>query len=96
VHRFNQRFVARCRDAGIPAAAVALTWVSRRVDAAIVGGRRTAQMRELQEGLEVARRKANICTTILEELEADSTRLQEYLPDLPNFFGYEPTPCRGC
>lgn len=96
VHQFHRKFVARCGEAGIPPAAVALTWVCRQIDAAVVGGRRTGQIRELLEGLETARRRADTCSAILEELDNDSARLQDQLPELPNFFGYEPTPCRDC
>jgi myo-inositol catabolism protein IolS len=96
VHRFQRRFVESCKDAGIPPAAVALTWATRRVDAAVVGGRRKEHIGELCAGLAVARREAAACLALLEELEVDSLWLQERLPELPNFFGYEPTPCRGC
>ena len=91
--RFGSEMVALCRRAGFEPAAVALRWVVHRADAAVVGARSPRQLEALHRGLDGIRRESTALDSLLDELTDRSDALQRYLPELPNIFGYVPTPC---
>lgn len=98
VHAFNRRWVAVCAGAGVHPAAAALHWVTGRVSAAVVGGRSLEQVDRTADGLTALSTGtvARAADAVLATVQPESTALQRRLPDLPNLFGYVPTPCRGC
>jgi aryl-alcohol dehydrogenase-like predicted oxidoreductase len=68
-----------------------------RVDEVVVGGRRPAQVTDLVAGIKAftATGAAPRLAALLEEADLWSTELQQHLPELPNIFGYVPTPYRN-
>jgi len=105
---FSRRYLAACEEAGFHPAAAAVAWLlgnvlpgvsfsPPRVDEVVIGGRRPAQVTSLIAAIEAltATGAASRLTALLEEAETWSTALQPHLPDLPNIFGYVPTPYRN-
>ena len=100
VARFNESYMALCAEAAVHPAAAALLWLvsgsgPRGVDGAVVGGRTVEQLRMLAAGLEAALKRPDRLAEVLNRAEVLSDALQPSLPDLPNMFGYTPTPCRS-
>ncbi len=96
VHRYQQLFVNSCRDKGFSPAAVAVLWALDRVDEVLVGTRSVSQLDDLLDGIHSARDRPGELHELMEAVTAASSRVQQELPELPNMFGYVPTPCRSC
>jgi aryl-alcohol dehydrogenase-like predicted oxidoreductase len=96
VHAFQQQFVAECRSYGFTPAAVAIAWAIDRVDGVLAGARSIDQLDALADGLETIRARPTELNQLMSSITPLSTTLQQNLPDLPNMFGYVPTPCRSC
>ncbi|MEX2444599.1 MAG: hypothetical protein WD492_13410 [Alkalispirochaeta sp.] len=75
---------------------MAILWATDRVDGTVAGARSIAQLDSLVDGLETARKRPDDLNRLLEAVTRASTNLQRALPELPNMFGYVPTPCRSC
>lgn len=96
LHRFNDRYVALCRGAGLSPASVALRWLLApgRADAAIVGGRTAEQLRSLVAGLAAinAGESKDAFQAVAAEIEELYEITKHAIPVLPNMFGYVPRP----
>ncbi|MFW5796809.1 MAG: aldo/keto reductase [Alkalispirochaeta sp.] len=67
-----------------------------RVEEVVVGGRRPEHVSTLVSGTRrLTGANAPDLVPFIREVEGWSRELQRYLPDLPNIFGYVPTPCRN-
>ncbi|MFW5693538.1 MAG: aldo/keto reductase [Alkalispirochaeta sp.] len=95
VHAFQQMFVEQCQRSGFAPAAVAVMWAANRVDQTLIGARSPGQLDDLLDGLIAVETRPEDLKALLERLTRASTDLQSTLPDLPNMFGYVPTPCRS-
>ncbi len=100
VARFNESYLAVCAEAAVHPVAAALLWLvsgpgPRRVDGAVVGGRTVEQLRALAAGLESALDRPDTLAEVLSRVQTLSDEVQHSLPNLPNMFGYTPTPCRS-
>jgi aryl-alcohol dehydrogenase-like predicted oxidoreductase len=96
VHEYQRRYIAECQRYGLSPAAVAVSWAAERVDGVLAGARTINQLDSLVDGLESVREHPAHLNQLLSSVTASSTELQDALPDLPNMFGYVPTPCRNC
>ncbi|SIQ57855.1 Predicted oxidoreductase [Alkalispirochaeta americana] len=98
LHRFNTSLIEACRDQDLLPGAVAIRWLlggsSPRSDAAVVGGRNPRQLSLLARGLETISSHRGEARYL--ELEPKLEKLYQtvapLIPDLPNIFGYTPTP----
>lgn len=96
VNTFQQEFVSVCREAGFVPAAAAVLWALNRVDGALAGARSIEQLDRLIDGIAAARTRPDDLEHLLLSVTDSSSELQRALPQLPNMFGYVPTPCRSC
>ncbi len=96
VHAYQHQFVRMCRQSEFVPAAVAVLWVADRIDEVLVGTRSLSQLDDLLDGIEAAGGRPAELQELMESVTTGSSRLQQELPELPNMFGYVPTPCRSC
>jgi aryl-alcohol dehydrogenase-like predicted oxidoreductase len=96
VYTFQQEFVRLCREARFVPAAVAVLWALNRVDATLAGARSIEQLDRLIDGLTDAYTRPGDLEQLSLRVTDSSSKLQKVLPQLPNMFGYVPTPCRSC
>lgn len=93
VWRFHNDYHDLCEGAGAPPAATAAIWaLDHGMDGVDFGVRSTAQLEDFHDGLkDLAEKNLN---DLFRRIDALSNELQTDLPDLPNLFGYTPTPVR--
>ena len=95
VYRTHRDYLELCTRRGVHPAALAVYWAARRLDAAVVGGRTAVQIDALADGLESLAARPAGAAEAAEDAAGLSANLAPLLPDLPNLFGYVPTPCRS-
>lgn len=94
VHAFASTVIDFARREGHLPAAIALAWVRSSGAVPIVGVRTKNQVENLVEGLSTLHTEPrDSLEALLAELSRRSDELQPHLPNLPNLFGYTPTPC---
>ncbi len=93
VREFSSVMIAEARRIGLIPAAAALLWLVSKNVVPVVGVHSSDQARDLVKGLGRALQRHSEIDTLLSRLTTMSDALQDGLPQLPNLFGYVPTPC---